>query len=283
MDPVNNTPATPEVSSNATASDLFSGSTGNAPETPVVETKPVTPVAAPTTPAVTPTAPTQQQLTPDQIADLATQAAARHAQANRPVETPAQQQGMSQEEFNKTFNVLNVDAKGFQDMFGFAPENAQQIANVNNAFQGAVKQAVKMATYLAGQEVAKLRTELTGQVAPIVNQQKNNRENALRQGFVAANADLKDYMPLVETIAKQMVTEGRKFQNETQLFSEVAKHVRGLLRMPTAQAAQGTVQTPQSQPNTRQMATVSTGGQSSGAPTTTSGRGAPSTAKTLFG
>jgi hypothetical protein len=235
------TPAASEsVTPNTSASIFDSGSDTTAVETPATQETPTAPeVAATPTPVVA--APTQ--LTPEQIADLATAAAAKVAQANAPKPVEQQAPGMSTEEFNKTFNVLTVDAKGFQDMFGFAPENPQQVANVNNAFQGAVKQAVKMATYLAGKEIEKLRADLGGQVAPIVTQQKTNRENALRQGFIAANADLKDYMPLVETIAKQMVTEGKKFQNEQQLFSEVAKHVRGLLKLPTGQAQQGTVST----------------------------------------
>jgi hypothetical protein len=273
------TPSVVETTPSTTSADIFdSGSTE-----PIVETTSTqeTPTAqeTPATPAV---AAPQPQFTAEQIAELAANAAAKVAQANAPKPAEQQAPGMSTEEFNKTFNVLTVDAKGFQDMFGFAPENPQQVANVNNAFQGAVKQAVKMATYLAGKEIEKLRADLGGQVAPIVTQQKNNREQALRQGFVAANGDLKDYMPLVETIAKQMVTEGKKFQSEQQLFSEVAKHVRGLLKMqPSGQAVQGTAQPTIQQP-ARQMASVSTGGQSSGAPTATSGRGAPSTAKALF-
>lgn len=272
------TPETSESVTSTTSADIFNS--GNAEQAVETSSTPET-AAAPETPA-TPAVAAPTQLTPEQIADLATAAAAKVAQANAPKPAEQQQQGMSTEEFNKTFNVLTVDAKGFQDMFGFAPETPQQVANVNNAFQGAVKQAVKMATYLAGKEIEKLRTELGGQVAPIVTQQKNNREQALRQAFVAANGDLKDYMPLVETIAKQMVSEGKKFQNEQQLFSEVAKHVRGLLKLPAGQAPQGTAQ-PTIQQSARQMASVSTGGQSSGAPTATSGRGAPSTAKSLFG
>jgi hypothetical protein len=121
---------------------------------------------------VAPQAPVAPQaaLTPQQIADIAAQTAARVGQQPSPQAGQQQQQqpkGMSQEEFNKTFNVVQIDEAGFTAMMGYAPESKAQVAALNGFAQNIVKQALTMAQVYVQSATRDLETRFGAQVAPI--------------------------------------------------------------------------------------------------------------------
>lgn len=265
-------------------SNIFSSNEPAAPTPPPVtppeSTQPPVVQQAPVAPVVQ-TAPQAQVLTPQQIAELSSQAAIRTIQQNQP-RPPAPQ--MTQEQFNKAFNVFQVDAQGFQAITGYAPEKPEQVAALNAAFQAVNRQALTMADALINQRLEAMEAKITGQFAPVKTFHEAQFQKQLESDFFTEHADLKDFRPLIETVLKGEMANGRKFANQAELFKFAADKTRSLLpanvlQTPTAPAANGT--TPQTQLTTqRRMTTVSTGGQVS-TPQTSAAKS--SDAQTIFG
>lgn len=254
-----------------------------APTQPTAPVAPVQPVAQPAAaPVAQPTAPQAQHLTPQQIAELSASAADRVLRASQP--TP-QAPRMSQEEFDKTFNVYKADAAGFKAITGYDAEKPEQITALNNAFQAVTRQALTMADAMASQKIEALKAELMGELSPVKTAHQAQFEKQLRDDFFIAHADLKDFGPLVETVAAGIKASGQKFSSKDELFKFAADKTRSLLPASVLQqtaAPQGGAVTPQTQQPTtqRRMTTVSTGGQVSAGQASAAPQ---NDAKTIFG
>lgn len=259
------------------------------PETLQQKVDPAKPVAAPA------------GLTPEQISELAAQTALRVQSQQKPtaasVAAKPAPQPLSDAEFNQRFGVVTVDAKTYTDIFGFAPEKPEQVQALHNFGQGLVKQTMRMAQFIHQQELAKVRNELSGQVAPILQTHQATVEREMRSEFFTQNPDLKGYDALIDEITAGLQVQAR--QSKTPLFQGtvaeqkaaaynfVAARARALLgpSAPSGQAApqQVTSQQQQVQQPQRRMSTMSMGGQSSGTGAATVNSRSSNDAKSVFG
>lgn len=254
-----------------------------APETLQQKVEPAKPVVAPA------------GLTPEQISELAAQTVLRVQSQQKPTAAPVAAkpapQPLSDAEFNQRFGVVTVDAKTYTDIFGFAPEKPEQVQALHNFGQGLVKQTMRMAQFIHQQELAKVRNELSGQVAPILQTHQATVEREMRSEFYSANPDLQEYDALVQEIVQNVQRSGQKFQGtvaeqKAAAFNFVAARARTLLgrSAPSGQAApqQVTSQQQVQQPQ-RRMSTMSMGGQSSGTGAATVNSRSSNDAKSVFG
>ena len=274
----------------ADAADVFSsGADDSGPGEVVADVTPAAPAVvtpAPVTPPPAPAVvPQQQQLTPERIADIAAQAAIRVGQQQTPQVQPAPQPQMSQEEFNKTFNVVNLNANDFAAITGYVPDKPEQVAALNNFAQGIVKQALTMAQVHIASVTQSLEQRFGQQISPLTQQREAQVGEAVKNEFFTAHQDLKDLEPLVTEIANQAKTSGQKFASKEEAFKFVADRVRSLVpRAPTAASQPGATAPNQpqgQQPVQRRMATTSVGSQASSSGG--SATGSKSDAKSIFG
>lgn len=292
-------PATTPVSND----NPFAASSTNAPASTPTSTQSQTPPAAsaaqtastapagqvPPTQAAQQTPPAQQQLTTEQIADIAAQAAARVGQqTTQQAAAQGQQQQrpqMSQEEFNKAFNVVQLTDKDFATITGYVPDKPEQVAALNTFAQNIVKQALTMAQVHIQSVTQSLEQRFGQQVAPLTQQREAQVGAQLKSEFFQTHTDLKDLDALVEEVANNVKASGRTFADKESAFKFVADKVRLLVpnRAPvTSQQQTGATASNQGQQVvTRQMTPTSVGGQAgaSGGSAT-----APITdAKSIFG
>lgn len=248
-----------------------------------------------------PPVPPPAGLTPEQISELAAQTALRVQSQQKLTPTTAAAKPppapLSDAEFNQRFGVVTVDAKTYTDIFGFAPEKPEQVQALHNFGQGLVKQTMRMAQFLHQQELAKVRSELTGQVAPILQTHQATVEREMRNEFYTVNPDLKEFEALVDEIVDKLQTEakvkgplfqGTPAEQKAAAFNFVATRARTLLgrSAPSGQAAPQQVtsqQQQQVQQPTRRMSTMSMGGQSSGAGVAAVNSRSSNDAKSIFG
>lgn len=225
----------------------------------------------------------QTALTPAQIADLGASAAARILQAQK---TNAPTPPMSQEVFDKTFNVFKTDAAGFKAITGYDAESPAQVAALNSALQGVARQALTMSDALMSQKLDALKAEIMGEFTPVKTFHQTQFQKQLEDEFFTVQPDLKDYRPLIETVIKAEMQAGRKFATKAELFQFAADKTRSLLPATVLQQTGGALvppTTPQTQQPTtqRRMTPVSTGGQVSA--TGTGSAAVQNDAKTIFG
>lgn len=266
------------------------GEPEKAPETLHQKVEPVKPVVAP---------PTPPSLTAEQISELAAQTAIRvNRQSQPPPQAPAKPapQPISDAEFNQRFGVVTADAKTYTDIFGFAPEKPEQIQALNNFGQNLVRQTMRMVQFMQTQELGKVKTELTGQVSPLLRSHQESVEREMRNEFYTQNPDLKDFGALIEEITAGLQVQAR--QSKTPLFQGtvaeqkaaaynfVAARARTLLgrSAPSGQAApQQVTDQQQTQQPQRRMTPMSMGGQSGGAGAATVNSRSSNDAKAIFG
>jgi len=236
------------------------------------------------TPPVAQTAATQQALSPEQIADIAAQAAVRVNQSSaQSGKTTAQEQAqpaMSQEQFNKTFNVVQLDQAGFTEIMGYTPDSPKQVEALNNFAQGVVRQALTMAQVHVQSVTRDLEQRFGSVVNPITAERDAQVGAQLQQEFFQTHPQLKAAEPLVIEIANKVKASGRKFQTREEAFNFVAEETRRLLPQGFQSPTTG-INPPQTRSVTRQMTPTSVGGQVSAR--TGSAAAGPSDAKAIFG
>jgi hypothetical protein len=190
----------------------------------------------------------------------------------RPQEAPKQ---WTQEEFDKTFNVMRVNPKHLE-MLAQGGDAALQAHN--EMIQGAVRQAVTMAQALYQNQHAQLQQQLN----PYMQFANQMRENAYRNEFYETNKDLAGFEPLVEDVKGRLEREGFKGSKE-QVFKRLAEETRKVLSVVQKPGATGNVSQTQANTTTK-MTPLSGGGQGgAGSSNTTSAGGGSSTAKSIFG
>lgn len=241
----------------------------------------------------TPAAPVEQKpvvpqaITEERIAEISAQVAAKYGAPKVTEQAAPQAPQITQEQFNERFGVVSLDAKGYQDIMGFQPENPGQVKALNDFGQGLVRQTMRLMTYLQEQNIQRLESKITGQISPVIQSQQAAEVQRLQSDFYTKHPDLKDYEGLVVELADKLdrdVKAGRKQfsgtreQKISQAFEHVASEVRRLARLNApnggsqgSPAQQTTQQQTTSQPS-RRMAPLSQGGQAAGSNGATSSK-----------
>lgn len=218
-------------------------------------------------PAAQPAAqPNQYVMTDAQLAALGQQL---RGPAQEQQQQPTQQPQISQEEFNKRFNVVTVDDQTYQAILGVAPDSPERVRALQNTLQGVVRQSLTMARFLVQQEVEKLQSQMGSQFKPLLEAHEQQRETAYKNEFFQKNPDLKNHEPLLVEIIAAAKARGLQFESPAQVMEYVSATANRILgRNGSAQNGQ---QRPTNAPAAPSMPTVSTGGRASNsaaAPTT---------------
>ena len=177
---------------------------------------------------------------------------------------PVQEDRISPEEFDRTFNVTRADEKLFRDVFGIEAESPvapERVAAFNNYCQGLVKQAVTMAAF----QINAVEGKLTQHVSPAVEYARAQQHEKLKTEFFESNKDLKSYEPLVAEVYQKLSATGYKGSKE-QVFKTIAEQTRTILKslpgdlLGAGNGSSGNVNQPPK--SAHKMSTVSAGGQS---------------------
>lgn len=203
-----------------------------------------------------------------------------------------QQPQMSQEEFDKTFNIYKPSPETWRAIRG--EDEGQAIEALTTMLHGAAKQATTIASYLLNHEVQQLKDF----IQPAIQMAQEKQLEAMKVEFFEKNQDLKGLDPLLVLIRDQFVAKGTKFKTKDEAFKAVAeearKQIEAIPGLKAANAAnlaaagQNTQQGQQgqqtSQQTARKMPALSGGQGQRGAGDTgaTSGAGAKSTAERIF-
>ena len=273
-EPSSSTPPTGDVAAPATRPTV-SAPAGSGATAPTQQARP-TDVGAPgsvSTPAQTsPTSdsastngaaapnqpPVPQVMSPEQMAELAAQTAARVAQAQLP---PQQQQApqYTQEDFNKAFNIPTVTPDVFQAITGYPPDKPEQVAALQNFATGIIRAAATISNY----QLEQARQLVTSQIEPLTAANKAQLDSQLNNEFYSSNAHLKDFDPLVKEVVKSFKAEGRQFATKAELFKNVAERVHTLLgkAVPQINQTHSNGSQPAANGSQRQMTPTAVGGQ----------------------
>jgi hypothetical protein len=242
------------------------GATGDsgAPVSPGV---PFGAAAPPAQPAVVP----QVNLSPEAIAALRQQSAPQGGQPARPQVTDA--------EFKRQFNVVEVDPAMFEGTFGFQG-SPQQVASLNNLLQASARQAVTITRHLLEQQ----KSEIMAAIAPVQQTITQQTEERMVGEFYGEYPHLREYHTLCQEIVAGIRARGQKFNSPKEAYKFVAETAVKLAKInvtPQAPGAPATTQQPSVQPAvSRPMTTTSVGGRSG-----TGGSATPqkTTAERVFG
>lgn len=209
--------------------------------------------------ATTPPAQASPGLSKDDVAEILRKA--NVGQAPPQPATP-QQQNISEEDFNKMFNVHRADEKFLRDLLGLDPETQvapERLAAFNQYGQALVRQAVTMAAF----QIDAIKQELTKQMSPAVTFAQQQEHERLKTEFFKTNEDLKPYEPLVTEVYQRLAASGWKGSKE-EAFKTIADNARTILKQ-----LPGDLLSQQSSPESQtkapkpahKMSTVSSGGQ----------------------
>lgn len=210
-------------------------------------------------------------LTQEQLQALVSATAKEvHAAATPPAQPPT----MTQEEFEKRFNVVKVQPDVIETLL----DNEKDIPSKVAALQELLHGTARMATTIAAYQMAAMRQELEQRMTPALTLVEQQREEALANKFFESYPDLKEYRPLLVMVRDQLVKEGRSFATVEEAFKEVATRANAVLKsIPGAQ--QATSQRPTGGP-----ARLSGGGQvTRGADTPSGDTPATQLARKIFG
>lgn len=202
-------------------------------------------------------------------------------QSGQPAQ-PAQPQQMTEEEFNKTFHVFNMNEELLNGLRSDDP--AKVMAAYNEMAKHMVRNAVAVAAHLMGQETR----QLEGRFKPVMTYYQEQQTKALEGRFYAAHPKLKGFEPIVNAAATAWKQQNPNFTgSEADAFKGVASLVEATLKkIPGAQPAAGQ-QRPQNGAAPRKMSTVSSTGGPGGASRQQGqqggGSGVDPTAKALYG
>lgn len=262
------TVTTPAATVQASPADNpFSGDTKETVDVKHTPETVVAPVVAPTTPEVKPTVVVPEVKTEVKpvVAQpvLTAEAIAAAVRAGQPPAIPTQPQ-ISQEEFDKTFNVVRANDKDYAAILGYVPEKLEQVKALNDYTQKIVRQATSMADFRTQQLLQQLEQKLTGQIQPVLQQHEAAVGETVKNDFFKAHADLKDFEPLVMHIAEALRTSGKKMSKDD-AFKFVADETRRLIPKGLVAAQPGTSPNNPGQPTITRSMTPSSGGGQSGA------------------
>jgi hypothetical protein len=186
---------------------------------------------APATDPVQP-APSAASFTPEQIADLAAQA------AHRVVNPPKQEPRMTDEDVDKALAVYKV-SEDFLKNAGFAEPTPQQVTAFQQFADGVSRHAITVAQHLVDQKVSDAAAQFTTQVQPVIQAYHQLRMTGMVNDFYDRHADLKDYQPFVNVAAQHVLQDARyRGLPIAQRASAVAQLSRQMLKNAGVQTQQ---------------------------------------------
>lgn len=224
----------------------------------------------PAQPAVQPAQPTQQPAgaavqpatLPALDAKTIAEAVAAGVKGVLPQQQQSQQPQVSEAELAKQFNIYTATPEVFESILGFKPERPEQVAALNTAFQGLVKQAVTIAAAMQERSLTTFRDSLN----PYISATTSTEAERQRTIFTQENPDLVGYDALVKQQYELAKANGIKFASVDQARKYIADQTRSTLKTlgitPAAPTTNGTNTTKPGQAPDRQMAPTSMGGRS---------------------
>ena len=251
--------------------------------------------AVETTPGVEPTQPAQATppaaMTPEQIAQIASQSAL--ATQQQQMQLQAQQQEQQPKQYTaEELNVYSMDEEKFAKIFD-SEDKAVAIGAMNDMLQGVAKQAYTMAQIHANNQLQERFTQLDQRLQPHLTFAQQQQEQAMAQQFYSSYPHLNGMDSVVQQVTAQMNLEQVKYPTQQALFAEVEKRTQAIIQTISGQPAQKVAgvqgQTPQQVqptqqiPNKPQMATVGAGGTGGAGGGQGTSPAKPNAAKSIFG
>ena len=170
-----------------------------------------TPAATPGTPAPAGSQPIN--LTKELLADLGKSIA-------ESVRGPAAAPQMSQEEFDKAFNIYRPNADLWKALRG--DDEAAAVDALTQMLHGSARQATTIASHLLAHEMKQLQTL----IQPAIAMAQERQMEQLKNEFFELHADLKGYEPLLVLIRDQFVAKGIQFNTKEEAFKAVAEEAQ---------------------------------------------------------
>ena len=133
---------------------------------------------------------------------------------------PAQEKQVTQEEFDKMFNIYRPTEQLLAYLRSDDPKVV--IAAYQELAHGAARQAVTIASHLIANQIAEIR----GQFQPAMDMAQERAMEQAKTEFFEKNPDLKGLDPLLVLIRDQMVAKGVKFKTKEEAFKAVADEAR---------------------------------------------------------
>lgn len=191
-------------------------------------------------------------LSPEQFQELLARVPQAPAQPQQP------QRQYTMEDFNRTFNVMQID-DGMLQPFGFDEE---RLPVARKAFEGLrdgiVRQAMTMAEYYVQQRLQ----EVEKRYAPVERIATDYETERLKKEFFTAHPDLKGLDQLAIMVRDRFIQEGKTFPTKELALKAVAEGTRALAKqLSGGQQVAPAVGQQQQQQTTTGMSTVSAGGQ----------------------
>lgn len=206
------------------------------------------------------------------------------AQQNQVQQQQQQQPQMTQEEFDKMFNVFKLPADFLTQLRHEDPVVAT--GALTTMIQGIVRQAATLSAFHTTQELQKLQ----GQLSPALEFVQTQQMDRLKNEFFEAYPNLKGLEPLLLQIRDSLIKEGKNFKSKEDAFKAVAERAQEILsKIPgytggnTTNNAGGQQQQASGQQQTRRMPSLSGQGQGGGAGGGKGSAGPKSTAERIFG
>lgn len=204
-------------------------------------------------------------LSKDDIIDILKEAGVSQAPAPATQQPPAAAPQLSQEDYNRMFNVWQPDAGLVAQLRDEDPAKAIQAMVALR--DGLVRQALTMADFRIRQMVDGMQKD---HIAPMQQFMEEAREEKYRNEFFDKHADLRPYEEIADAVSAKLIGNGLKGTKD-HVFSEIAKATRAVVKKLLA-ANGGKEATPPTEGAKRsKMSTLIGGGQSGGKQTSGAG------------
>lgn len=225
----------------------------------------------------------QQQQTPSQPSltqEQWTKLMQTTAETLKPLVQPQQQQQWTQEDFDRTFNVVRVTPE-LAAALGLAETSVPKLQEFAHAI---ARQATTMAEWRIGEVTRQMQQQFNQQLTPLQQYYKQQQDVEYERQFMTKHPEFKGMEPVLRNIYAKLQAEGRTFKTVEEAFNEVAGQAKTILdALKKAGAA------PQQQNTTtstgvpaqqgRKMSTLTGGGQGASGKSGTQ----QTTARAIFG
>lgn len=218
-------------------------------------------------------------LSKDDITEILKSAGVGQPAPHQPVaavQPQAQQPQMSQEEFNRTFNIWQPDAAFDTMLRAETPEQRMQAyAQLRDSL---MRQAMTVAEYRMQQLVKEFRDkdlkEVRDSMEPLNSYVSEQRAVAFEKDFFEKYPDLEQYRAIVDGVVAKLQGQGFTAATREKVMERFATDSRAVVKQLTGQQASpngGNGRGQQAKPAGRQMSTLTGGGHVSGRSNATDG------------
>lgn len=152
--------------------------------------------------------------------EMFTQMGAKIAESVKGASAPTQEKQVSQEEFDKMFNIFRPSEQLLTELRSDDPKVA--MSAYQTMAHAAAKQAVTIASHLVANQIAEIRA----QFQPAMSMAQERAMEQMKTEFFTEHPDLKGLDPLLVLIRDQFVANGVKFKTKEEAFKAVAAEAR---------------------------------------------------------